>query len=182
MEKRTDIPTFHIQGKGWKGVGQLTDDGFVIFAGSTVGAIAQSFITHGKAYYNYRLMLENDNTIVNGEFVKDFIFKSAAQAASVVSGRLANVNAQLKSDDGRPFGECYPKKRGNKKREFVEKVEKRDDTPPMGYTVMEDGTPRYVVPSNEGGYIEFRGNEAKRRAEAACASPNVIMEVGVAND
>ncbi len=181
MEKRTDIPMFHIQGNGWKSVGQPTDDGFVVFAGSTVGAISQSFITHGKAYYNYRLMLENDNTIINGAFAKDFIFKSAAQAASVVSGRLANVNAQLKSDDGRTFGECYPKKQG-KKREFVEKAEKRDDTPPMGYTVMDDGTPRYVIPSNEGGYIEFRGNEAKRRAEEAHATPGVVMEVSVAND
>lgn len=176
MEKRTDIPMFHIQGKGWKGVGQLTDDGFVIFAGSTVGPVAHSFIVHGKAYYNCRVMLEGDRTIVGGVFARDFVFKSAAQAASVVSGRLANVNQQLKSDDGRTFGECYPKRPG-KRREFVEKVEVPDFTPPMGYTVMDDGTPRYVVGRDGGGYVEYRGEEARRRAEAAHASPGVVMEV-----
>lgn len=174
MEQRTDIPTFHIQGKGWKGIGQVAEDGFVVFAGSTVGPISKSFITHGKAYYECRMMLEADKTIINGAFSSNFLFKSAAQAASVISGRLANVNKQLKSDDGRTFGDCYPKRPG-KKREFVAKAEKPDDTPPMGYTVMEDGTPRYAVKRDGDGYVEYRGQEATRRAIADNVLPVAVL-------
>jgi len=179
-------PTFAIGGKSWKTTGRLTEDGFLVFAGSTVNAVTESF-KRECSYYPIRLELEKTGIITDGIFVKDYIFKSPCQAGSIAACHACSANTEWRTDDEdkTPFGVVHPKAKRGERRDFSkpQKVEKRDDTPPMGYTVMDDGTPRYVIPSNEGGYIEFRGNEAKRRAEAAHASsPGVIMEVSVAND
>ena len=178
-------PTFFIGGREWKTTGRLTEDGFLVFGGSTVNHITDSF-RRGSSYFPIRHELEKSGVIVDNRFVRDYIFNSPCQAASVAACRACSINMELRTDDEdkTPFGVVHPKAKRGERRDFSkpQKVEKRDDTPPMGYTLMDDGTPRYVIPSNEGGYIEFRGNEAKRRAEAAHASPGVIMEVSVAND
>ncbi len=173
-------PTFAIGGRSWKTTGRLTEDGFLVFAGSTVNGITDSF-KREATYYPIRIELEKTGIIANRRFVMDYIFKSPCQAGSIAACRACSANTEWRTDDEdrTPFGVVHPKARKGERRDFSnpQNATKPDFTPPMGYTVMEDGTPRYVVGRDGGGYVEYRGEEARRRAEAAHASPGVVMEV-----
>lgn len=162
-------PTFAIGGRSWKTTGRLTEDGFLVFAGSTVNAVTESF-KRGCSYYPIRMELEKAGVIADGVFVKDYIFKSPCQAGSIAACHACSVNTEWRTDDDdrTPFGVVHPKARRGERRDFSkpQKTEKPDDTPPMGYTVMEDGTPRYAVKRDGDGYVEYRGQEATRRAIA----------------
>lgn len=108
---------FVIKGKDFYSEGILTEDGFKVFKGSTVAPISETFKKQ-KSYYDCRAKCESECVILDGKFTTDHTFKSAALATSVICGRLANVNNQLRTSDGIKFGDCYPKLPG-KKREFV---------------------------------------------------------------
>ena len=108
---------FIIKGKGFYSEGVLVEDGFKVSKGSSVASISETFKKQ-KSYYDCRVNCESEGVILDGKFTRDCIFKSAALATSVICGRLANVNSQLRTSDGVKFGDCYPSQPG-KKREFV---------------------------------------------------------------
>lgn len=109
----TDEPEFHIQGRKWKANGRLGTDGFTVFAGSTVNDITPSFAEQ-TAYCMIRLACEAQGAIVDNTFVRDYTFKSAAQAACVVAAALVNARKAWVTEpdeNGKvvSFGEAHPK-------------------------------------------------------------------------
>ena len=116
-KEKTRELKFVIKGKEFYSEGVLIGGGFKVFKGSTVAPISETFKKQ-KSYYDWRTQCESEGVILDSKFTEDYIFKSAALATSVICGRLANVNNQLRTSDGIKFGDCYPNQPG-KKREFV---------------------------------------------------------------
>lgn len=116
-ENETTTPakqtTFYIKGRGWQGKGMLTEDGFTVFAGSIANEASPCFL-RDKYYYPIRKALEDNGVIVNGMFLKDFIFKSAAQAGCVIAAACIQAAKKWHTEpdaDGkvRTYEECCPK-------------------------------------------------------------------------
>lgn len=86
--------------KGAKAYGYMSANGFTVLKGSTVSAtVVKSFETHN--YYALRRKLEQNGTIKDGEFQKDYDeFKSPSAASSVVLGRSSNGQIDWKSANG----------------------------------------------------------------------------------
>jgi len=114
-----DEPEFVISGKKWKAKGKLTEEGFVVYVGSTVNAVTESFKKE-KSYFPIREKLEAEGVIANGTFTSDYTFKSAAQAGSVVACAPVSARTAWKTEpdeDGAvmTYGEAHPKLREPKK-------------------------------------------------------------------
>lgn len=95
------------QGKEVHAEGELTEDGFVVFRGST--ARIRETPTLGKGVANLRAKLKEEGILVeeNGvyRFTQDHIFSSPSAAAATVLGRAANGWNSWKYKDGRTLHE-----------------------------------------------------------------------------
>ena len=81
-------------------VGYVSANGFTILKDSHVSEhVSDSLKKHVKSYAMLRQQLENDGTILNGVFQKDYEFKSPS-AAGIVSGNSMNGNEAWKTTDG----------------------------------------------------------------------------------
>ena len=60
-----------------------------------------SVAVHGKSYYKLRLQLENEGTIKDRYFQKDYEFNSPSAASTVILGRNSNGNLDWKTSDGK---------------------------------------------------------------------------------
>lgn len=116
-----DEPDFVLEGRNWGGRGRLTEDGFVVFAGSFANDCAASFRAN-RQYYPLRVTLEEMGVIVDGMFTRDYCFRSVAQAGCILAA--ANIQATKKwhtepDEDGETmtYEECHPKTRGIKRYE-----------------------------------------------------------------
>ena len=78
------------------------DDKLMVLQGSKIS----NDVTEGmpQGYLDLRNELIADGTIVNGIFIKDYIFSSSSAAAAVVLGRSANGRKEWTLLDGRSYG------------------------------------------------------------------------------
>lgn len=89
--------------RGAKGIGQMTNEGFVVIRGSeAANTVTKSF---PKSMINLRNLLLEENVIIKEAdkfiFAKDYLFSSPSAAASIVMGRSANGLNEWKSRGGR---------------------------------------------------------------------------------
>lgn len=108
-----DSHTYIMGGRSWHASGRLVPEGFKVLAGSTVNSVTESF-AKAKSYYPVRMECEALGVIVDGKFVRDCTFKSAAQAACIVAAALVDARrAWTTKEDGKTFtyGEMHPKVR-----------------------------------------------------------------------
>ncbi len=103
-DSERDSETVYIDAaRGAKGIGQITNEGFVVRKGSVAAnSVTASF---PKSMMNLRenLIVEEIIKETNGEFhfQKDYLFSSPSAAASIIMGRSANGLHEWKSVDGR---------------------------------------------------------------------------------
>ena len=100
-------PLLHLSGKGTKGKGRDTSEGFTVYAGSrarrsTVKSIHRYLLDLREALREEGLFqLEGDQLVL----VSDYLFKSPSTAAGVFLGRSANGRLEWKDEDGRTLRE-----------------------------------------------------------------------------
>lgn len=125
-----DEPVFVIGGREWLAKGKLSEEGFVVFAGSVANDVPKSFEAN-KVYFPIRRRLEDEGVIEGGVFQRDYTFRSAAQAGCVVAS--ANIQAVKKwhtepDADGETltYEECHPKGTGITRREKEARRRRRE--------------------------------------------------------
>ena len=110
------------KGHSWKVRGRLTEEGFIVYAGSVANNVPPSFLAN-KVYFPLRQQLMVDGVIdENSVFTCDFTFKNATQAGCVVAASLIQARKAWHTepdDDGdmMTYEECHPRARGVKMRE-----------------------------------------------------------------
>lgn len=81
--------------------GFVSTNGFTVMKNSTISEhVVPSFIQDGSSYYKLRKRLEENGTICNGRFERDYEFSSPSAAAAVVRGSHSNGNILWKTQDG----------------------------------------------------------------------------------
>ena len=108
--KNSHDPLFYCQGKGAKATGRMTNDGFVVYAGSTA-AVAYSKAVEEKNPRVFAL-LEADGYIERQSadlyrFVKDYVFTSPSAASDIILGNSSNGWVKWKDSDGKTLEEVY---------------------------------------------------------------------------
>lgn len=105
--KKQPSEMLYCTGRGAKGIGQYTDDGFIVFKGST--SQPKLVPSAGTFEKNTRNRLLDSNTIeMQGNlyvFVKNYLFPSPSQAAVAILGRSANGWLKWKDSEGRTLDE-----------------------------------------------------------------------------
>ena len=105
----------YCQGKAAKAEGEYTEDGFVVFVGSTCNL--QETESAGPYVKNWRTRLVDDGVLEKVDkvykFTQDHIFSSPSTAACVVLGRRANGWTEWKYKDGKTLDQV--KRQGGKK-------------------------------------------------------------------
>lgn len=100
---------FYCKGKGASATGEMTNEGFVVFKGSTVNKDETKTI--GSSSSNLRQKLIHSNILVlKGqlyEFKEDYIFSSPSAAADTVLGRSSNGWTQWRDVKGKTLDELY---------------------------------------------------------------------------
>lgn len=103
-QKSSDIERFYCTRAGIKAVGEYTDEGFVIIAGST-GRAAASLNYQSATYFRLKEQLLSKGKIsIDGEYLlfkEDVLFNSPSGAASLVIGNTANGWVEWKRKDGK---------------------------------------------------------------------------------
>jgi len=104
----------YCKGKAAKAEGEYTEDGLIVFAGSTCNL--QETKSAGPYVKNWREQLVTDGVLQKDgsmyKFTQDHIFSSPSTAAAVVLGRRANGWTEWKYKDGKTLDEV--KRQGGK--------------------------------------------------------------------
>lgn len=104
----------YCKGKAAKAEGEYTEDGLIVFAGSTCNL--QETKSAGPYVKNWRDQLFEDGVLQKDDniykFTQDHIFSSPSTAAAVVLGRRANGWTEWKYKDGKTLDEI--KRQGGK--------------------------------------------------------------------
>ncbi len=91
----------YCKGSGATAKGFISPNGITVLKDSTVSnGTVPSLETRGKHYYRLRKQLENDGTIVNGVFQRDYEFKAPSAASAVILGHTSNGNLDWKDENG----------------------------------------------------------------------------------
>ena len=102
---------FYCQGKGALAKGELTDDGFLVYKGSTSSIEETNSITKWIGVLRRRLIddliLKENNEVY--EFQQDYIFNSPSAAAATILGRNTNGWTKWKDKDGKTLDELKRK-------------------------------------------------------------------------
>lgn len=86
---------------GAEAKGFISASGFTVLKESRVSeGTSPSFETRGRSYYRLRQQLENDGTIVNHVFQRDYEFSAPSAASAVVLGHTSNGNVDWKDENG----------------------------------------------------------------------------------
>ena len=106
VPKATNSTTYlYCKGNGGDGKGFVTASGFTVVSGSTISDhIVPSMKTRGKSYYELRCRLEEDGTIANRVFQRDYEFSAPSAASAVILGRTSNGNTDWKTASGTRLG------------------------------------------------------------------------------
>lgn len=109
--KASSKDLFYCKGKQAKATGEMTDEGFVVFEGST--ANLNETKTIGDSASQYRWMLLKDNSVTEKNrllfFTRDVIFSSPSAASSVILGRSSNGWTEWKNKEGKTLDEIKRK-------------------------------------------------------------------------
>lgn len=102
---------FYCQGKGASAVGELTDDGFLVYKDSKANIETTKGMNKWIRVLRKRLIEEDilkneNNTYV---FQQDYIFNSPSAAAATVLGRSANGWTSWKDKNGKTLDELKRK-------------------------------------------------------------------------
>jgi hypothetical protein len=94
---------FYCKGKGALAIGELTDDGFLVYKGGTSSMAETNSITKWIGVLRRRLLdneiLKEDNKIY--VFQQDYIFNSPSAAAATILGRNTNGWTKWKDKEGK---------------------------------------------------------------------------------
>ena len=92
---------FYCKGSGGEAKGFVSSNGFTVLKGSIVSEhLAPSFENRVRTYFNLRNKLEEDGTIVNRIFKKNYEFSAPSAASAIILGRPSNGNIDWKSEEG----------------------------------------------------------------------------------
>ena len=98
---------FYCKGKGALAIGELTDDGFLVYKGGTSSMAETNSITKWIGVLRRRLLdneiLKEDNKIY--VFQQDYIFNSPSAAAAAILGRNTNGWTKWKDKEGKTLDE-----------------------------------------------------------------------------
>lgn len=95
--------TLYLYCKGSRGdaKGFVSSGGFTVLKDSIVSDhVGASLETKGKTYYLLRKKLEEDGTIEERRFTRNYEFSAPSAASAVVLGRSSNGNIDWKTNDG----------------------------------------------------------------------------------
>ena len=96
-----DTDYLYCKGQTASAKGFISSGGLTVLKGSRVSyKITSSFESHGKSYYRLRLQLENDGTIVDQHFTRNYEFNAPSAASAVIMGRTSNGNIDWKDMNG----------------------------------------------------------------------------------
>ncbi len=96
----------YCKGPGANGKGFVSAGGFTVVKGSAISDhVVPSFEARFNSYYTLRCRLEEDGTIVNRIFTKDYEFSAPSAASAVIIGRASNGYKDWKTADGRTLKE-----------------------------------------------------------------------------
>lgn len=99
--KTNDTILLYCKGETANATGYVSANGFTVLKGSRISDhVSDSLKKHVKFYALLRQQLENDGTIIDGVFQKDYEFKSPSAAADVVKGHSVNGNEAWKTGEG----------------------------------------------------------------------------------
>ena len=102
---------FYCKGKDASAKGELNDDGFIVYKGSTANIKLSK--TSGSTLINLRNNLLKDKILIQKgntlEFQEDFLFNSPSSAAAQVLARRANGWTEWKDKDGKTLDELKRK-------------------------------------------------------------------------
>lgn len=106
VPKATDSTTYlYCKSGSASGKGFVTSSGFTVVSGSVVSDhTVPSMKTRGKSYYELRARLEEDGTIVDRVFKRDYEFSAPSAASAVILGRTSNGNVDWKTEAGIKLG------------------------------------------------------------------------------
>ncbi|MBN2058067.1 MAG: GIY-YIG nuclease family protein [Candidatus Saganbacteria bacterium] len=105
-------PLFTCKGKAAMATGRMTNDGFVVYKGSTVSANISSAVTErntkviGKLLSSKYLEKRDDKLYI---FVKDFMFNSPSAASDIILGNSTSGWKRWKTEGGKTLEEIYRK-------------------------------------------------------------------------
>ncbi|OIQ24109.1 GIY-YIG nuclease family protein [Lacinutrix sp. MedPE-SW] len=102
---------FYCQGKGALAKGELTDDGFLVYKGSTSSIEETNSITKWIGVLRRRLLDDEILKEENQVYVlqQDYIFNSPSAAAATILGRSTNGWTKWKDKDGKTLDELKRK-------------------------------------------------------------------------
>jgi rRNA processing protein Gar1 len=109
-EKNASDPIFICKGKDAFATGRMTNDGFVVYKGSTATTnISNAVIDRnqkiiGKLLSNNYLVKKDDNLYI---FVKDYVFNSPSAASDIILGNSTSGWKKWKTKDNKPLEEVY---------------------------------------------------------------------------
>lgn len=96
-----DTKYLFCKGSGAEAKGFISSGGITVLKGSRVSdGTVPSFETRGKSYYRLRQQLENDGTIVDRIFQRDYEFNAPSAASAVIMGHTSNGNVDWKDENG----------------------------------------------------------------------------------
>lgn len=112
-QSNTAAPLFTCEGKSALATGRMTNDGFVVYEGST----ASSRLSNTAIERNYDKVI--DKLLSNGYlkktannlyiFIKDYVFNSSSAAASIVLGHGHSGKEVWKTEKGKKLKDIYEK-------------------------------------------------------------------------
>ena len=106
-ERRKSKELVYCKGRGVEASGELTDDGFLVYKGSTCSVLetksAQSWILNLRKKLIDQKILQQENG--HYKFSKDQIFNSPSAAAATVLGRSSNGWTRWKDIEGKTLDE-----------------------------------------------------------------------------
>jgi hypothetical protein len=109
-QKNVSDPVFICKGKDALATGRMTNDGFVVYQGSTATTnISKAVIDRNqkiieKLLLNHYLEKKNDSLYA---FIKDYVFNSPSAASDIVLGNSTSGWKKWKTNDGRTLEEVY---------------------------------------------------------------------------
>ena len=96
-----DTKYIFCKGSGADAKGFISPGGITVLKGSKVSdGTVPSFETRGKSYFRLRQQLENDGTIIDRVFQRDYEFNAPSAASAVVMGHTSNGNVDWKDENG----------------------------------------------------------------------------------
>ena len=136
-EPISDDSLFTCGGKknGAKAKGYWSNEGFVVYKGSTANAQVLNTFPHSAKKLTEKLLSENILKKHNNKklyiFVKNYIFPTPSSASNIILGRPSNGWAEWKTEDGKTLHEIYRLQELQKPQESAHKADEEIEPEPI---------------------------------------------------